>query len=105
RLWIERHDFVCVFAVDVDQAVSDHGLFAVALSLHRTDYFAAIGVDGTDVVRSMIVREHPLRPRIVVDSVRSLAYINLLYKLQCRGIEHRDFILAAVAREPMFELR
>src|SRR6185503_14537797 len=53
----------------------------------------------------MIVGEHAFRARIVIDSVRSLADVDLIDELQGRWIEHRNFVLAAVARKPVLELR
>src|SRR4026209_1475378 len=53
----------------------------------------------------MIVSEDALGAGIVVDAVRSFTHVDLVDELQRRRIEHRDFILAAVAGEPMLELR
>src|SRR5262245_36761284 len=53
----------------------------------------------------MIVSEHAFRARIVIDSVRSLADVDFVDELQRRWIEHRNFVLAAIAGESVFELR
>src|SRR5204863_9768363 len=56
-----------------------------------------------DVVRTVIVSEDALGPRIVVDAIRPLPHIDFLNKLEVRGIEHRDFVLAPIAGESVFE--
>src|SRR5258705_2649089 len=53
----------------------------------------------------VIIGKDAFSARIVVDSVWSLADVNLINQLQRSGIEHRDFVLATVAGETMFELR
>ena len=51
----------------------------------------------------MIVSEDALRGRVIIDAVRSFPDIDFLNQLQCRRVEHRNFIFPAVAGEPMFE--
>src|SRR5262249_25478878 len=53
----------------------------------------------------MIVGENALGAGIVVDAIRSLADIDLIDQLERVRIEHRDFVLAPIAGESVFEFR
>src|SRR5262249_31994037 len=104
-LWIKRHDLRRIFEVDVDQAVrANHSLFAVSLGLHRADHLAGVRIERAYVVSPMIVCEHSLGGRIVVNSVGSSANVNLLDEMKRRDVKHRDFVFPAVACEAVFEL-
>src|SRR5262245_11737702 len=106
RLWIEDHYLGGVFAVDINKTISsDDRLFTITLHFYRPDNFAGRGVEGSDIVRAMIIGEYALRSRIVIDAVRPLADIDFLDELQRGRVEHRDLILPAVAGESMFESR
>src|SRR5262245_42553781 len=79
RLWIEAHHLCGVLAVDINKTVaSDDGLFAITIHFHRPYNIAGRGVEGCDVVRTVVICEHSLRPRIIVDAVGPLADIDLL---------------------------
>src|SRR5437588_12218909 len=54
-------------------------------------------------MRTMIIRKHALGAVIVVDAIRTSAHIDLLNQLQRGRVEHRDFVLAAVAGEAVLE--
>src|SRR6185295_1477486 len=66
---------------------------------------SSFGVNRADVMTPVIIGKDAFGARIVIDSVWSLAYINLINQLQRGRIKHRDFVLATVAGETMFELR
>src|SRR6476661_5346854 len=53
----------------------------------------------------MIVGKDAFGSRIIINSVWSFADIDLVNQLQRGWIEHRDFVLATIAGETMFELR
>src|SRR5262249_34189057 len=77
RLRIEDHYLGGFLAVDINKAIgSDDRLFTITFRLHRSYDIASRGVDGGDVVRTMVIGEHSLRPRIVVDAVRPLADVD-----------------------------
>src|SRR5215475_11780795 len=106
RLRIEDHYLCGVLAVDINKTVaSDDGLFAITFHFHRPYNIAGRGVEGGDVVRTVVIGEHSLRPRVVVDAVGPLADIDLLDELQRRGVEHRDLVLPAIAGESVLKIR
>src|SRR6266508_5466957 len=106
RLRIEGHHLCGVLAVDINKTVaSDDRLFAITIHFHRPYNIAGRGVEGCDVVRTVVIGEHSLRSRIVVDAVGPLADFDLLDDLQRRGVEHRDLILPAIAGEAALEVR
>jgi hypothetical protein len=84
---------------------TDHGLFAIAFSLHCSHHFSGGRIDGADVVRTVVIGENALGGGIVVDAIRPLADIDFLDELQGRGIEHGNFVLAPVAGEAVLEFR
>src|ERR1700733_4186338 len=99
-LWIEDRNLVLVFEGNIDDPVGAAACpFSVAFDIDGADDVPGCSIDGGDVVGVMIVREDPSGVGIEVDSVRSLAYIDLLDHGQLGEVEHRDLILFSVAGE------
>src|SRR5437879_3023384 len=94
RFRVEHDYLVGVLAVDVNKDVgADHRLFAVALRFDRPNYIASRRIDSADIVRTVIIGEYALGPRIVIDPIRSLADIDFLDELQGSRVKYRNLIL------------
>src|SRR5450756_2083081 len=102
-LRIERSNLVLVFQRDVDQPVlpGDHA-FAIAVYPSRTNHFASRSIDCRDVMGAMIVRKDPVGLLVVVDSVATLAHLNLLDQRKIAEIEDGNLILFTVRGEALF---
>ncbi len=106
RLRIEHYHFSRVFAIDVDKPVgADNSLLSVAFRLHGAYNLAGLGVDRTDIVRTVVIGENPFRGWVIVDAIRPLADIDFLDELQGGWVEHRNFVLPAIAGKSVFEFR
>src|SRR6266478_615608 len=106
RLRIKHHDLAGLFAVNINKTIgSDHRLFAVTLNFHGAYYVSSSGIDGADIVCTVIVGEDALCALVVVDAIRPFAYIDLLDQLERRRVEHRDLILTPIAGESVLESR
>src|SRR6266446_6091821 len=106
RFRVEYHDLVGVLAVDINKAVgADHRLFAVALRFDRPNYIASRRIDGADIVRTVIIGEYTFRTWIVIDPIRSFAYVDFLDELQSSRVEHGNFVLSPIAGESVLESR
>jgi hypothetical protein len=85
---------------DVNQPIfaGDHA-FAVAIDLRCADHIARGVVNGCDIMRAVVIGKYAVRLRVVIDAIAAFADFYLLDELEVSGIEHRDFVLLAVAGE------
>ena len=78
-----------ILAIHVDQTIgADHCLLAIAVRLHGAHDLSGLAIDGRDIVRAVIVREHPFGSGIIVDTIRSFADVYFLDELQGGWVEH-----------------